>query len=102
MHVALIHVHVEPEHVEAFARATRANHLGSVEEPGNLRFDVLQSEEDPTRFVLVEAWRDGEAAAAHKKTAHYLAWRDAVADWMASPRRGENYVVIAPEDPGRW
>ncbi len=71
-----------------FIEATRRNHDGSVQEPGNLRFDVLQSAGDPTRFVLYEAWRDEAAMAAHKETAHYLAWRETVADWMAEPRQG--------------
>ena len=102
MHVTVVQIRVKPERVGEFIEATRANHLGSVAEPGNLRFDVLQSAEDPARFVLYEVYRTGEDAAAHKRTAHYLAWRDAVQDWMESPRRGENYAVIAPEDPLRW
>ena len=101
MHVTLVHVHVKPEHLERFVAATRRNHDGSVREPGNLRFDVLQSEDDPTRFVLVEMYRDGEAAAAHKATPHYLAWRDAVAEWMATPREGRRYRVLAPEPAPR-
>jgi autoinducer 2-degrading protein len=99
MHVTLVHVHVAREHLESFVDATRRNHLGSVSEPGNLRFDVLQSEDDPTRFVLVEIFRDPEAAAAHKTTAHYLRWRDEVAGWMASPREGKRYRMLAPTLP---
>jgi autoinducer 2-degrading protein len=102
MHVTLVHVHVKPERLDAFLEATRRNHEASAREPGNLRFDVLQSEDDPTGFVLVEAYRDAQSAAAHKQTAHYLAWRDAVADAMASPRQGVRYRVIAPADPERW
>ncbi len=102
MHIALIHVHVKPERVTDFIEATRANHAGSVAEPGNLRFDVLQSAQDPTRFVLYEVFRTAEDVAAHKSTRHYLAWREAVKDWMASPRTGESYRVIAPEDERRW
>ena len=96
MHVTLVHVHVKPEHLEPFIAAMIRNHEGSVREPGNLRFDVLQSEDDPTRFVLVEMFRDAEAAAAHKATPHYLAWRDEVASWMASPRVGQRYRLLAP------
>lgn len=88
MHVTLVHVHVIPEHRDAFIAACRANHEASVQEPGNLRFDVLQSPEDPDYFVLYEAYRSAEDAAAHKQTAHYLAWRETVADWMAEPRQG--------------
>jgi autoinducer 2-degrading protein len=102
MHITHVHVQVKPERLEGFIAATLANREGAVREPGNLRFDVLQSEDDPTRFVLIEIYRDAEAAAAHKTTAHYLAWRDAVADWLAAPREGRRYRAIAPEDPGRW
>lgn len=97
MQVTLVHVHVKPEHVEAFIAATRENHEQSVQEPGNRRFDVLQAEDDPTRFVLYEAYADDAAAAAHKQTAHYLKWRDTVADWMAEPRQGVRYAGVCPQ-----
>jgi (4S)-4-hydroxy-5-phosphonooxypentane-2,3-dione isomerase len=95
MHVTLVHVRVKPEHLDAFIAACRANHEGSVREPGNLRFDVLRAADEPTRFILYEAYRDESAAAAHKETPHYLAWRAAVADWMAEPRTGVPYEVIS-------
>lgn len=97
MKVTLVHVHVKPERVENFVAATRRNHEGSVREPGNLRFDVLQSDDDPTRFVLVEIFRDDAALAAHRETPHYLAWREEVADWMASPREAKRFRMLAPE-----
>jgi (4S)-4-hydroxy-5-phosphonooxypentane-2,3-dione isomerase len=96
MFVTLVHVHVKPEHLAEFIEAARANHLASVGEPANLRFDVLQSVEDETRFVLYEAYRDEAAAKAHKETAHYAAWRDAVASWMAEPRLGVRYDGLFP------
>lgn len=89
--VTLVHVHVKATHLQSFIDATRVNHEASVREPGNLRFDVLQSTEDPTRFTLVEAYENEMAAAAHKQTPHYLTWRDAVADWMETPRQGMRY-----------
>ena len=97
MHVTLVHVHVKPEHVEDFILATRANHEFSIREPGNLRFDVLQSSDDSSRFVLYEAYAGEADAANHKQTAHYLKWRDEVADWMASPRQGVRYHGLYPE-----
>ncbi len=97
MHVTLVHVRVIPEHVQDFIAASRTNHLASVREPGNLRFDVLQSAEDPTEFILYEAYASAADAVAHKATAHYLAWRDAVAGWMAQPRRGVSYHGLLPE-----
>ena len=99
MHVTLVHVHVKQEHIEDFIRATRANHEASIREPGNLRFDVLQSGEDPARFVFYEAYRNAAAAAAHKETAHYLTWREQVAAWMAEPRRGVQYTGLFPSTP---
>lgn len=88
MHVTLVHVHVIAEHRDAFIAASRLNHEASVQEPGNLRFDILQSPEDPNYFVFYEAYRSGKDAAAHKQTAHYQVWRERVADWMAEPRQG--------------
>jgi (4S)-4-hydroxy-5-phosphonooxypentane-2,3-dione isomerase len=98
MQVTLVHVHVKPQHVDEFIAATRANHLASVREPGNRRFDVLQSPEDPTRFLLYEAYASAADAAAHKQTPHYAAWRDAVAPWMASPRQGQPWRGLFPAE----
>jgi autoinducer 2-degrading protein len=97
MFVTLVHVHVKPEHLDAFVEATRTNHEGSIREPGNLRFDVLQSVDDPNRFVLYEWYVDEEAARAHKETAHYARWRETVTDWLAEPRVGVRYVGLFPE-----
>lgn len=96
MHVTLVHVRVKPEAIDAFIAATRANHEASIQEAGNRRFDVLQSPDDPARFILYEAYASADDAAAHKVTAHYLAWRDAVAELMAEPRRGEAMNGLFP------
>lgn len=97
MHVTLVHVHVRPESVDAFAEACRHNHEGSIAEPGNRRFDVLRDAEDPTHFVLYEAYASEADAKAHKQTPHYLAWRETVADMMAAPRRGLPFVGLFPD-----
>jgi (4S)-4-hydroxy-5-phosphonooxypentane-2,3-dione isomerase len=98
----IVHVaaHVKPEAVEAFRAASVENARASLKEPGIARFDVVQSMEDPTRFVLVEVYRSPEAPAAHKETAHYKRWRDAVAEQMVEPRTSARYVNVAPEDSG--
>ena len=98
--VVHVYVHVTPESVEAFCEATLANASQSVHEPGVARFDVIQSVDDPTRFVLVEVYRDAQAAAAHKDTAHYQTWRDTVAPMMAEPRSSQKYVTVFPDDAG--
>lgn len=97
MQVTIVQVQVKPDRVADFIEATRRNHEGSIQEPGNVRFDVLQSADDPTRFMLYEAYASREAAAAHKETRHYLAWRDTVAPWMAVPRQGVPYNGLFPE-----
>ena len=98
--LVIVHVHVRvvPDGVEAFRAASRENAANSVREPGVARFDVIQSVDDPTRFVLVEVYRDAAAVAAHKETAHYLAWRDAVAGLMAEPRSAVKYLNVFPDD----
>jgi quinol monooxygenase YgiN len=96
--VVHVHVHVVADGVEAFRAATAINSRESRKEPGIARFDVGQSTEDPTRFVLVEVYRSAEAPAAHKATAHYATWRDAVAPLMAEPRTSARYVNVAPDD----
>ena len=96
MYVTLVYVHVKLEHVSDFIESIRPNHEGSVRETGNLRFDILQSVDDPTRFVAYEAYADEASAWAHKETPHYLRWRDQVAGWMAEPRQGVRYEGLFP------
>jgi autoinducer 2-degrading protein len=96
MHVTLVQVRVKPEHVARFIDACRANHEGSIREAGNRRFDILQDDTDPARFVLYEAYVSAEAAASHKDTEHYRVWRDTVADMMAEPRQGLRYRGLFP------
>ncbi len=98
MLVVHVHIHVKPESLEAFKRVTLENARSSVQEPGIAGFDVVQEQDDPTRFVLVEAYRDAQAPAAHKETKHYLAWRDAVAPMMAEPRSSVKYQNLYPDD----
>ncbi len=100
MNIVHVHVHVKPEFVEAFKQATLENASNSVLEEGIARFDVLQQNDDPTRFILVEVYKTVEAPAAHKETAHYAKWRDTVAEMMAEPRQGIKFNNIYPEDSG--
>jgi (4S)-4-hydroxy-5-phosphonooxypentane-2,3-dione isomerase len=98
MVIVHVHVHVKPESVETFRAASITNASHSVREPGIARFDVIQQQDDPARFVLVEVYRTVEATVAHKETAHYAAWRDAVAPMMAEPRSGVKYTAVFPDE----
>lgn len=100
MHIVHVSVRVKAEHIEAFGRATAENASSSRGEPGCARFDVVQSTEDPTRFVLVEAYYTEADVTRHKATPHYAKWRDAVAEMMAEPRQGEKFVNVFPADDG--
>lgn len=96
MYVTIVHVKVKPANLDEFIVATEKNHLQSVREPGNLRFDVLQKADEPTEFALYEAYTDQDSSAAHKETAHYLEWRETVTSWMAEPRKGVPYKGLKP------
>jgi quinol monooxygenase YgiN len=100
MLIVHVHVHVKPECVEAFRATSTANAQASVKEPGIARFDVIQQADDATRFILVEIYRTPAAPAQHKETAHYAAWRDAVADMMAEPRTSVKFANVFPGDEG--
>jgi quinol monooxygenase YgiN len=94
MYIVHVHIHVKPEYIEAFKEATLENARNSIQEPGVVRFDVLQQADDPTRFVLVEVYRTPEDPARHKETAHYNRWRAVAEPMMAEPRTRVVYSDI--------
>ncbi|MBI9051855.1 MAG: antibiotic biosynthesis monooxygenase [Anaerolineaceae bacterium] len=98
MIVVNVYIHIKNEFVNEFIAATLENVAGSNQEPGVARFEFHQMVEDPTRFLLMEVYKDQDAAVAHKQTAHYLAWRDTVVDMMAEDRQGVKFNLLAPED----
>lgn len=100
MLIVLVHVQVKPDSVEAFRQASIENARNSIQEPGIARFDVIQQNDDPTRFILVEVYRDEAATGLHKETAHYQKWRDTVAPMMAVPRQGVKYTNVFPDEQG--
>lgn len=102
MIVTCVYVNVKAENIQDFIEAMRENHRGTVQEPGNMRFDVLQQADDPCRFMIYEAFESAEAVARHKETAHYLKWREAVKDFMAGDRYGVKYNVIEPAERSKW
>lgn len=100
MLIVHVFVHVKSDQVEAFLEASLENARNSVQEPGIARFDVIQQQDDPNRFVLVEVYRTAEDPARHKETAHYQKWRDTVADMMAEPRSSIKYTNVFPDENG--
>jgi quinol monooxygenase YgiN len=100
MHIVHVYVHVKPEHIEAFKQASMENAANSRGEPGIARFDVVQQADDPSRFALLEVYRDADAPAKHRETAHYHAWIAKVADMMAEPRTRTIYTNVDPPDRG--
>ncbi len=100
MLIAHIHIRVKPEFIEEFKKATTENARSSVKEPGIARFDFMQQADDPTRFTLVEVYRNQEATVSHKETAHYLAWREKAEPLMAEPRTRVIYSNLFPPDQG--
>ena len=102
MIVTTVTVFVKPEFIDQFIEASAENHSHSRKEPGNMRFDILQSNDDPSRFLLYEAYESDEASKSHKITSHYLKWRDTIAPWMAKPREGIPHHVIAPKTRLDW
>jgi (4S)-4-hydroxy-5-phosphonooxypentane-2,3-dione isomerase len=102
MKVTCVYVSVKPDNVRMFIEATKANHLESVKEPGNLRFDLIQQDDDPSKFMLYEAFKSEADSANHKTTEHYKKWRTQVESYMAEPRKGVKYSIIEPNDPAKW
>jgi quinol monooxygenase YgiN len=100
MLIVNVFVHVKPESVQAFTAATLENARNSVQEPGVIRFDVVQQDDDPTRFVLIEIYRTGADPGLHKMTSHYLTWRETVEPMMAEPRSSVRYHAVYPEPDG--
>ena len=100
MFIVHVHVHVLPEFVDEFREPSIENAINSVREPGIARFDVIQQIDDPTRFVLVEVYRTNIDPAKHKETAHYVKWRDTVAEMMAEPRHAVKFNNIFPDKEG--
>ncbi len=98
MLIVHVHVRVKPDLIDSFKQATLANARESIKEPGIARFDVLQQQDDPARFILVEAYRTADAPAAHKETKHYQIWRDAVAGMMSEPRSSVKFSNAFPAD----
>ena len=102
MLIVHVHVRVRPGRTADFLAATLVNARASLGEPGVVRFDVIQDNDDPNHVVLVEVYRDADGAAAHKQEPHYATWRDTVAEMMAEPRASAKFSAVFPAGPGDW
>jgi autoinducer 2-degrading protein len=102
MIVTCVYIHVKPESIKTFIEATTLNHHETLKEAGNLRFDLIQQADDPSHFMLYEAFMSIAAVENHKTTSHYLKWRETVEDLMAEPRHGVRYNIIEPGDSSKW
>lgn len=98
MFVLLVDVRVKPEQRASFVEACRLNHEGTRREPGNLRWDLLENEEEPGHYTLYEVYRDKAALEAHQQQPHFLAWRKAVEPMMAAPRTRQRLTSLLPAD----
>ena len=102
MYVACVHIHVKSEHREDFIKASIENAKNTIQEPGNLRFDIIQQKDDPHRLMFYEAYRDEADMQAHKQSAHYATWFNTVSDWFVEPRQGIPHYSLFPEDAEQW
>ena len=98
MHILIVHARVKAEFIDAFKEATIVNAENSAREPGVARFDFMQQQDDPSKFVLYEVYRDADAPAKHKETAHYNAWLEKVTDMFEEPRTRALYTNVFPAD----
>jgi len=98
MIVVHVNIQVKEESIHDFIAATLENAANSLKEPGIARFDVLQMQNDTSRFVLTEVYRSAADTARHKETDHYKKWRAAVEEMMASPRFSERFTNMFPPD----
>ena len=94
MFAVCVTVFVKSDFVQQFIEAVLDNARNTRKEPGNLRFDVLQAEDDKTRFMLYEVYHTKSDFERHQQTPHYLRWKAAVADWMAQPRQGAKHQAL--------
>jgi quinol monooxygenase YgiN len=96
MHILIVQARVKAEFIDAFKQATAINAENSAKEPGVARFDFLQQQDDLSKFVLYEVYRDDDAPAKHKQTAHYNAWVEQVSHMFQEPRTRAFYTNVFP------
>jgi len=98
MVIVHVFIKIKPGMTEPFKAATLKNAQNSIKEPGILRFDFMQQEDDPLSFLLVEVYKDDNAIIQHKETSHYAEWCKVAEHLIAEPRERIRYANIFPED----
>ena len=98
MHILHVHLKVKAERIDEFIALTIENAKSSVQEPGCLRFELIQDKDDPAHFELNESYRDETGHAAHRESAHYKKWADKALPLLAEPRTRNVYRNVFPED----
>jgi autoinducer 2-degrading protein len=77
MFIVLVKVEVKPELADEFKTAILQNAALSVQrDPGCVRFDVLQQQDDPTRWFFYEVYDKEQAWVDHRHSAHFLAFKE--------------------------
>ena len=100
MQVLFVTLHVKPDKVDDFLALVEYNHQNTRQEPGNLRFDALRSNDDPTQFALYEVYRTPDDLTAHQGTAHYARWKSTIDGLLAEPRHRAMFTTLVPPDGG--
>jgi autoinducer 2-degrading protein len=97
MHMIIVRLDVKPDRVDDFLKLVSFNASESRKEPGNLRFDVVRSVDNPTLFRLYEVYRDDAAVRAHQATPHYAKWRAEIEALLLTPRISEKFTSVFPD-----
>jgi autoinducer 2-degrading protein len=97
MNMIIVRLEVKPDRVNDFLKLVTFNATESRKEPGNLRFDVVRSVDNPTLFRLYEVYRDEAAMGAHQATPHYAKWRVEIEALLVTPRLSEKFTSVFPE-----
>jgi autoinducer 2-degrading protein len=97
MNMIIVRLEVKPDRVSDFLKLVTFNGTESRKEPGNLRFDVVRSVDNPALFRLYEVYRDEASILAHQATAHYAKWRAEIEALLVTPRLSEKFTSIFPE-----
>ena len=98
MYALVVPLKVKPEMREKFLAAALEDSTCSVrDEPGCLRFDVLQDNTDPNKFFFYEVDQDEKAVEAHRAMPHYARWRAAAAEVLAEPTNAHRCTTVFPK-----